>query len=132
MAEITQAQIKKLWAVSKELGLDSKLLHDLVWDQTGKEHIPEMTKEEAIKVIDWLERHKEDRPGMATNRQLWKINQLTQQLGWKDPQNLRGFLRKYAKVEHTRWLTKEQASKVIEGLKAILKKQASQPGASNG
>jgi hypothetical protein len=132
MAAITQAQIKKLWAVSRETGLDETLLHDLVWNITGKEHIPEMTKEEAIHVIDWIEEHKENRPDMATKRQIWKIDQLSKELGWNEPKHLRGFLRKYAKVEHTRWLTKEQASKVIEGLKAILKKQTPQPGASNG
>jgi hypothetical protein len=132
MADITQAQVRKLWAVARELGLTDKLLHDAVWNITHKEHIPDLTKEEAIQVIDWLETFKEDRPDMVTKRQLWKIDQLVKELGWNDPKQLRGFLHKYAKVEHTRWLTKEQASKIIEGLKAILKKQTPQSGASNG
>ncbi len=130
MDGITAAQRKKVFATARELCLDDDLLHAIVEGLTGKEHISELTKREAALVIDDLEnRANRSRsivlPGgrkvaLATKKQLWKIRELEKELGWADnPKRLQGFCHKYAGVDNPQWLTRAQAWRVIEGLKAL-------------
>lgn len=137
MENMTAAQRRKIFAVARELKLDDDLLHDVVYGLTRKEHISDLTKREAVLVIDDLERRVRrpqatagrggKRTVMATRKQLWMINKLVKDLGWDDnPKRLQGFIRKYAKVDHPRWLTLVQAGKIIEGLKALAERQEEQ------
>lgn len=122
----TYPQVKKIWALARELGLDEDLLRAVTFYLTGSESISALTKTQAAVLIDELESKKrgETRPGMATPRQIWKIRELEKELGWADqPARLRGYLKKYAHVDDLRWLTGKQAWKVIEGLKKILARQ---------
>lgn len=141
MEKITGAQRKKIYAVARELGIDNDLLHELVLRLTGKEHISELTKKEAIRVIDELEPRRPTRTVqrtgrqvlLATRKQYWMINKLAQELGWDDnPKRLQGFIKKYAKVDHPRWLTVKQASAVIEGLKALAERRQDYQRCSQG
>lgn len=129
MAEkIRPAQLRKIFAVARELNLDDDLLHTIVYGVTGKERLSKMTKHEASLIIDDLERRagRGRNAALATKKQLYKIRCLEEQLGWQDnPNRLRKFCLKYAGVEDPRWLTKDKAWRIIEGLKSLAARQCS-------
>jgi len=124
---ITQPQIKKLWVMARELGMDEVDLRGVVYNITGSDHISTLTVAQAARVIDYLQDRldRQYRPEMASKAQVWKINKLAGELGWADnPKRLKGFVKKYAKVEDLRWLTARAAWQIIEGLKKLLERQA--------
>lgn len=123
------AQIKAIWALGKRLGMDADDLHAMAYRFCGLESISALTGREAGRMIDELKVRAGERPGVpthstgdarATGAQRRMIAMLTRDLGWMDkPERLRGFLRKYAGVDDVRFLTAQQASRVIDGLKAM-------------
>ena len=117
---ITAPQRKKLFAVIRELGLSQDILYSYIDQETGKEHVSELTKQEAATLIDKLVSLATKRKGMATDRQLWKINELAKVLNWNE-KSLMKFVLKYAKVAHVRWLTQSSASAIITGMSNISK-----------
>jgi len=129
MAGITNEQRRKIFGLAKGLGLVGEEgmahLHALVYDATGKESIRDLTTTEANKVIRRLASLlslKEHRPGRATARELWKQRQLARELGWNDEQ-LMAFIKRMAKVDRAEWQSSRDASNIIEGLKAMLKRK---------
>ncbi|WP_069997837.1 phage protein GemA/Gp16 family protein [Cellulosilyticum sp. I15G10I2] len=122
MHEITYPQMRKLYALAKQKGLDNEELHELVYQCSGKESIKQLSKSEGIRLIDRLEVKRVSPQGRITPSQESYMNDLIEQLGWNDnPKRLKGFIRKYAKVDEIRWLTVKQASNIIEGLKRQVK-----------
>lgn len=123
---ITKAQIIKIHAAAKENGIDNVLLHDLVEQVTGKQSIKELSKFEAMDVIDKLvgkQPYKKPSKEKASVDQLELIHALERELGWQDnPKRLQAFIKKYAHTEQLHWLDGSQASNVIEALKKLLKK----------
>jgi len=121
--KITPEQNRKIWATARQLNMDSEAVHNLVYMVTAQESLKELSKDEAIRVINEMERRingddkfryvrtKQGRPvAMISKEQLWKIDQLVKQLGWdNNPKRIQGFCRKYAKTDDPRWLTKQQA-----------------------
>lgn len=122
---ISKEQIIKINTVArKEHGLDTQLLHDMVYEMTGKSSIRELSKYEAMDVIDCLTgKQPQNRPlSRASVAQIDYIKDLEKELGWQDnSKRLQGFIKKFAKTERLHWLTPKQASNVIEGLKSLLK-----------
>lgn len=117
---------KKLWAVCREYGVGKELLYQIAEDELGIYHISECSTQELIYLIDRIKGKPVDKPspkGMASAAQKGMIKHLTEQLGWDKPERLAGFIKKYAKVDSIDWLTKRQASAVIEGLKKLLEKK---------
>ncbi|MBE7413636.1 MAG: regulatory protein GemA [Leptospiraceae bacterium] len=51
-SKITPAQLRKIWASARDKGIDSDLLHTIVYQKTGKEHISDLHLGEAKRVID--------------------------------------------------------------------------------
>lgn len=99
MARITTPQIRKIYATARELKID-----ELEFRKTG--------------------RKKQRGYNRASEDQKNKIRKLEEALGWKDnPKRLRGFMKKYAKVEKLDWLTTYQASNLIEALKKVLMRE---------
>ena len=127
--QITKPQIKKLWAIVKQLGMDEADLRGLAKNLTGADSISGMTKAQAIRLIDYLaERQRGDyRPEMASKQQLYKIKGLAKDMGWED-YRLKGFIRKYAGVENERWLDARRAYNMIEGMKKIKERQTKTEG----
>lgn len=140
---VTVQQKKKIYAVAREIGLDNDLLHSLVEAKFKKQHISDLTLNQAGALIDYLEERKGSgrhiqlptgrKVPLVTDKQLYKINQLARQLGWQDnPKRLQGFCRKYAQVDNPEWLTKEQAWRIIEGLKSLAKQAYMKGGGMDG
>lgn len=124
--EITKPQLRKLFAMAKQMGMDKEDLSGLVFNLTGSDSISSMTKAQASRLIDYLvDRSRGDyRPTAASQAQLYKIRTLLDELGWgNDIKRLRGFIKRTAGVENERWLDAAGAWKVIEGLKKILQRQ---------
>jgi hypothetical protein len=120
--EISNEQIKKIWACAKDAGLDEPNLRLLIKNLIGSDRISTLTCAQAIKVIDALLGN--SRTYYASKEQIWKIEQLAQELGWSDdPKRLQGFIKKFAHVDNMRWLRAHQASDLIEGLKKMLQRQ---------
>lgn len=52
--KITPAQLRKIWASARDKGIDSDLLHTIVYQESKKEHISDLSLGEAKRVIDRL------------------------------------------------------------------------------
>lgn len=116
-------------------------LHALVYRETGKESIKALTQGQISEVARVLQNMKDgvsrstrpkrtDEGGDArTIQQRRKIYALTESLGWNDnPQRIQGFVKRMTGVDRLEWLNVTQCEKVIEGLKAILKRQERKEG----
>ena len=138
-----QPSIRTLWAIAKsaELGMTDDDLHALVFRETGKESIRALTQGQINEVARVLQNMKDgvsrstrpkrtDEGGDArTIQQRRKIYALTESLGWNDnPQRIQGFVKRMTGVDRLEWLNVAQCEKVIEGLKAILKRQERKEG----
>lgn len=138
-----QPSIRTLWAIAKspELHMTDEDLHAVVYRETGKESIKALTQGQINEVARVLQNMKDgvsrstrpkrtDEGGDArTIQQRRKIYALTEQLGWNDnPQRIQGFVKRMTGVDRLEWLNVAQCEKVIEGLKAILKRQERKEG----
>ena len=116
-------------------------LHAVVYRETGKESIKALTQGQISEVARVLQNMKDgisrstrpkrtDEGGDArTIQQRRKIYALTESLGWNDnPQRIQGFVKRMTGVDRLEWLNVAQCEKVIEGLKAILKRQERKEG----
>lgn len=127
MYKASAGQIKAIWALGRKLGMDADDLHAIAYRISGLESIRALTGREAGRMIDELKMRageKTNAPiggeGRATGAQQRMIAVLIRDLKWLDqPGRLRGFLRKYVGVDDVRFLTAQQASRVIDGLKAM-------------
>lgn len=123
----SSAQLRAIFALGRKLDMDTDDLHGIAYRIGGVESLRHLTAREAGHMIDELRRRAGEKPNelmsgpcRATSAQQRMIAVLTRDLRWMDqPGRLRGFLRKYAGVDDVRFLTVQQAGKVIDGLKAI-------------
>ena len=123
----SRPQIRSIWGLAKsELKLSQEELYSIVLRETGKESLRELETRELNRVITVLIKLKEKanvRVGMASKDQIWKIKELAKELGWDDnPKRLKAFVKKYYKIENLEWLNGNQAWRLIESLKKLLKK----------
>lgn len=122
--KITDQQRKKLFMLKKERGLDDEMLYSMIYTITKKEYISELTKTEGIEVINALSLHKSQKlrgNNMASNKQMNYIKGLAKDMSWNKAR-LNGFIKKVGGVDDISFLTKTNASKVIEGLKKLFEK----------
>ena len=132
---ITRDQTKLIWVLARQLGMESDELHDVVSGVTGKNSIRALSVSDATDVIEVLVRaggrvrkRRKPRPIMppnvveiVTRKQTRLIRHLESKLGWQDnPQRLKGFTKRIIKREGVR--TKQEAIKVIEGLKSMARR----------
>jgi len=132
---ITHAQIAKIFACARELGLDREMLYLLV----PRGSISALSHREASELIERLVElsagevaappsRKTDRsdPGAATQEQRNFIHFLFGRVGWiGSPARVRGFLRKFAGVDTVEGIRdRKRASAIIEALKAIYRRQS--------
>lgn len=128
--------IRTVWGIAKspELKLTDEELHLIVQAQTGKDSIKALTARELRTVVNVLagmkascrkeERGKKYQGGnSSTVNQRGKIYKLTQELGWDKPARVNGLCKRMFGIERVEWLDYQQCSKLIEALKAMLKRQ---------
>ena len=135
--------IRTLWAIAKspELGLTDDDLHAVVYRETGKESMTQMTQGDINTVARILQNMKDsaargtqnkrtDEGGNpTTERQRRKIYTLTEALGWNnDKCRLEGFVKRITGIDRLEWLDTVQCKKVIEGHKAILAREQRKEG----
>jgi hypothetical protein len=131
---ITRAQIAKIWACARDLGLDREMLYLLV----PRGSISALTHREASELIEHLVELGARRaaisqtrasdssdPNSATQEQRNFIHFLFGRVGWiGSPARVRGFLRKFAGVDTVEAIPdRKRASAIIEALKAIHRRQ---------
>ncbi|MBW1770281.1 MAG: DUF1018 domain-containing protein [Deltaproteobacteria bacterium] len=141
---ITRDQIKLIWVLAHQLGMESNELHDVVSAVTGKDSIKALSVAEGTDIIEVLiraggrvKKKRKPRPDLplnvvelVTRRQTRLIKHLEKRLGWKDnTERLKGFTRRVIKREGVR--TKQEAMKVIEGLKSMARR-ARKKGIADG
>ena len=132
---ITRDQIKLIWVLARQLGMESNELHDVVSAVTGKDSIKALSVAEGTDIIEVLiraggrvKKKRKLRPDLppnvvelVTRKQTRLIKQLEKRLGWQDnPERLKGFTRRIIKREGVR--TKQEAIKVTEGLKSMARR----------
>ncbi|MED3799975.1 regulatory protein GemA [Lysinibacillus capsici] len=118
--------IKKIWTTARSIGMEREDVYNVLQRETGKDSMRQCSQKELERVLLSLQSvqgFNNFRGNRATKRQLWKIGQLEQQLGWQDnPQRLKGFIKKFYSVEQMEWLTSAQAWRLIESLKKLIEK----------
>jgi hypothetical protein len=122
---ITRDQIKLIWVLTRQLGMEGNELHDVVSAVTGKDSIKALSVSEGTEIIEVLiraggrvKKKRKPRPDLppnvvelATRKQTRLVKHLEKRLGWHDnPERLKGFTRRIIKREGVR--TKQEAIKV--------------------
>ena len=141
---ITNKQIKLVWVLARQIGMDSDLLHKLVFKVTGNDSLKALSIEETNQVIDSLiyagakvkktikPRGKALPPNVVeliTPDQVRFIKYLEKELGWhENPERLKGFLKRTIKGDVAK--TKKQGIKAIQGLLSMVRRQSE--GRKNG
>ena len=132
-AGVTRAQVAKIWACARELGLDREMLYLLV----PRGSISALSHGEASELIERLvelgarrttarpEAASGSDPNAATQEQRNFIHFLFGRLGWiGSPARIRGFLRKFAGVDTVEAIRdRKRASAIIEALKAMYRRE---------
>lgn len=121
MNKASAAQIRKIYVMARESRIDNDDLHSLLYSLCKKKHLSSINVAEAIKLIDCLSG--KNIPGRVTDRQIYYIKSLSKEFGWND-KRLAGFIKKVGGADSIKWLTKRQASAVIEGMKKLKEKGA--------
>lgn len=122
MAAMTKGQRAKIYAVCREQAIDSDLLHELVYAETGCSSLKELSSSQAILVIDRLDGQSTPK-GMATIKQKRFLEALLKEIAWTLPDGgadwarLEAFVQNQYKVDSLKWLTSKTAGKTIEALK---------------
>ena len=133
VAGVTRAQVAKIWACARNLGLDREMLYLLV----PRGSISALSHREASELIERLVELGARRatarpkaagasdPSAATQEQRNFIHFLFGRVGWiGSPARIRGFLRKFAAVDTVEEIRdRKRASAIIEALKAIHRRQ---------
>lgn len=121
---ITPAQIRMIYGIGRRNGLDDDMIHHVAQNLFGKDSLRDLTCWQAGQVIDSLRRKTgeamEPIQERASEAQRKYILGLAERLMMKDTRQLRHFLRARFGVDDMSFLTPENASKVIEGLKAMI------------
>ncbi|MCD9025766.1 regulatory protein GemA [Cohnella silvisoli] len=138
MEMINADQRRKIFGLQKQYRIEKDDLYSIVEQISGNRSISALSKEQAIKVIDRIaklsgEIKKPNREHRANDAQIGKIRKLEKELRWDgDPKRLQGFMGRVVGVERPVWLTPQQASKVIEALKAMKTRADRQVPSSGG
>lgn len=137
------ASIRTLWAIAKspELGLSDDDLHAVVYRETRKESMKQLTQGE-INTLARVLQNMKDGVNRDTRRKRTdeggdprtvnlrhKIYALCDALGWNDDhRRINGFVKRMFGADRVEWLTLGQCGKVVEALKAILEREQRKEG----
>ena len=121
---LTPKQLKCIYALGRAGCMDSEELHGVVYTAAKKEHVSELTVEEARRVIARLKLLTGEKPKRAADRatkgQVQLIYSLAERLGWsEEPKRLTAFLEKQYGISHPSFLDRRSTNSCIAALKAM-------------
>jgi hypothetical protein len=134
---ISEKQLKMIWALARELGLNDEGLHEMVKGCTGKDSIKDLTLSDVHTVVKkFAQAGAKIKKGRKPTRDLPEnvleiispeqtnfIRYLEQKLGWQDnPKRLMGFSKKIIGKEKAG--TKQEGIKIILALKQMVVKDS--------
>ncbi len=137
IAVISEKQIRMIWALARQLGLDDDGLHEMVKGCTGKDSIKELMLDDVHEVvkkfaeagakIKKVRKPARDLPKnvleIITPEQTNFIRYMEEKLGWQDnPKRLMGFSKKI--IGKVKPGTKEEGIKIILALKHMVIKES--------
>jgi len=110
--------IKRLWAIAHSLyGKDKEAyVYRIIENMFKREKIRELSDPEISKLIDYLKRQECPFAPDEWRRIKW----LQKKVGWSN-EHLLNYIRKYAKVDHPRFLTPDKTRIIISALTKELK-----------
>jgi hypothetical protein len=120
---ITKQQKKVIWSIWKK-GIcipDDDVLYSLIKQQTGKDHMSEMTQKEAEALIYFLRQKSEGSLQGATAAQMYRIREYARQWHWSEA-GLRKFLLRVTKKDKMLELTPQEARNVLAAMERIRRK----------
>lgn len=122
MSAITKGQIKVIWSIwRRAIGLEADELYELIKREFGVERLHELSYREADELIRALRvATGKEVPGMASYAQRRAILNKMKRLGW-DEGSLRKFMERVVGKSHIRFLTADDARKVLAGMTNIEK-----------
>lgn len=130
MATNKNFTISTIFGMGKALGLSPDDTKEMAYGLIGKGSLTKFTQREINDVCYTMMKYKDKQldvtknPSRASEQQLYRIHDYEKRLGWaEEPERLQAFLRKRFKVIAVEWLSGEQASKVIEALKQMLRRK---------
>lgn len=122
-----------IFAAAKKLGLDKEGIHEVVFRETGKTSLTQLSKSEIVSVAKAINGQHSSPPSNLnqkrtneggnprTRKQRALIYKLTEKLGWNDDNNrINGFVKKMFHVDRIEWLNVAQCAELIEALKAMI------------
>ncbi|MCM1220441.1 MAG: regulatory protein GemA [Lachnospiraceae bacterium] len=130
-------KIRTIYAIAKspQLHMTNEEIHLLVAGMTGKDSLRELSQNELTAVSERLQNMKDGagddrrreknftgRGNRSTERQRRKMYMLMRELGWNDAR-VRGLALKMLGTKTIEWMSREQCSALIEGMKQILERQ---------
>lgn len=129
----SDAQRRMIYGAARKAGMDNDVLHARCYAVTGREHISDLTIQEAGRLIDSIMGKKSSRTrrytddphplNRASQGQINIILGLAKKLGWLEDGSktrLHAFLRTRYQVERLDWLPPDTAIKVTEAMKAMV------------
>ena len=123
---MSSAQIKSIWGLAGGLSLSKEDVYTILDRETKKDSMRNCSTNELNKVIKaliMLKGETNNKAEMITDEQYHYIRHLEKTLGWNDnAKRLEAFISKYYKVDKLDWLSFENASKLIESLKNMIKR----------
>lgn len=134
MRMMNAKQRGQIFAEAGKHGIDNELLHELVYNETGKTSIKQLTYLEAAKVVGRIQgggaasakgKKRTDEGGNTeTIPMRRKIYMLTEELGWNnDEKRIRAYAVKMTGTDRLEWLTLRQCFVIIEGLKKMVERK---------
>ncbi|MDR2024047.1 MAG: regulatory protein GemA [Hungatella sp.] len=131
------ASIRTIWGIAKspELQLNEEALYQIVFRETGKKHMKDLTQGEIETVVRVLTNLRESKIKQKPRRtdeggnpktvsQRRKIYALCEVLGWnRSPSQINGFVKRVCGVDRIEWLSPGQCYQVIEALKKIIERR---------
>lgn len=133
---LTNKQLAYLHVLKKQNNLSEPEYHDLLRHGANVQSAKELDSEGLNKVLQLMEDlgyeivrfdpapDYGNRPGMATSKQIGYIDGLRQEIfGKGSSPKFQHWLENHFNVTHIRFIDRQTASKVIEGLKAMQKSQ---------
>lgn len=141
---IQQRQIKSLWGMARELGLEKEDLYGILYRVSEKESMRALTVREANAVMQELIRLKDpkgksvqktsqrrtDEGGKESTKPMRrKIYMLCETLGWNDnDRRIAGFCKRMFGIERVEWLNEKQCFHLIEALKKMVERRGKDGG----